>query len=129
MVFKPQFLNNKVPGPSGERNIHSSKLTWKWRGAYYETTILYIGPSMSFHVNSGEGTSNHTGVLIVISGIILNWGLLGALGAETKASKGHESRITWKTPASTPSIWSHFVLIGAAFGYDGAFLWASWRCK
>ena len=28
------------------RQVHSSKLTWKWRGALYKTTILYIGPSM-----------------------------------------------------------------------------------
>ena len=31
------------------------KLTWKWRGALYKTTILHIGPSMSFDVNWGEG--------------------------------------------------------------------------
>ena len=36
--------------------IHSSKLTWKWRGAPYTTTIFYIGPLLSFHVNLGEGT-------------------------------------------------------------------------
>ena len=35
--------------------LHSSKLTWKWRGAPYKTTILYIGPLISFHVNLGEG--------------------------------------------------------------------------
>ena len=35
--------------------IHSSNFTWKWRGALYKTTILYIGPSISFHVNLGEG--------------------------------------------------------------------------
>ena len=37
------------------RNIHSSNLSWKWRGAPYKTTILYIEPSMSFRVNLGEG--------------------------------------------------------------------------
>ena len=31
-----------------------TKLTWKWREAHYKTTILYIGPSMSFHVNLGK---------------------------------------------------------------------------
>ena len=35
--------------------LHSSKLTWKWRGALNKITILYIGPFMSFHVNLGEG--------------------------------------------------------------------------
>ena len=35
--------------------IHSSKLTWKCRGAPLKTTMLYIGPSMSFNVNLGEG--------------------------------------------------------------------------
>ena len=35
--------------------ILSPKLTWKWRGAHYKTTILYIGPFMSFHVSLGEG--------------------------------------------------------------------------
>ena len=34
--------------------IDSSKVTWKWRGAQYMTTILCIGTSMSFHVNLGE---------------------------------------------------------------------------
>ena len=33
------------------KNLHSSKLSWKRRGAPYETTILYVGPSMSFHMN------------------------------------------------------------------------------
>ena len=36
--------------------LHSSKLTWKWRGALNETTILYIGPFMSFQVKLGEGS-------------------------------------------------------------------------
>ena len=36
------------------RGIHSSKLTWKWRGAPFKTTMLYIGPSAGFHVISGE---------------------------------------------------------------------------
>ena len=31
--------------------IHSSKLTWKWRGAPHQTTIPYAGPSVSFHVS------------------------------------------------------------------------------
>ena len=39
------------------KSLHSPKLTWKWRRGPYKTTILYIGPSMSFHVNLGEGTS------------------------------------------------------------------------
>ena len=39
-----------------EIEIPSPKLTWKWRGDPYKTTILYIGPSMSFHVNLGQGT-------------------------------------------------------------------------
>ena len=43
--------------PLHTKKLHSSKLTWKWRGAPYKTTILYIGPSMSFHVNLGEGSS------------------------------------------------------------------------
>ena len=34
--------------------IHSSKLIWKWRGAHYNTGILYLGPSMSFYLNLGE---------------------------------------------------------------------------
>ena len=37
--------------------VHSSKLTWKWRAAPYKTTILYIGPLISFHFNLGEGIS------------------------------------------------------------------------
>ena len=41
--------------------IHSSKLTWKWRGASYKTTILDIGPLISFHVNLGEGRDYMTG--------------------------------------------------------------------
>ena len=44
-----------VPKPLFQQVLHSPKLTWKWRGAPYKTTILYIGPSMSFHVNLGEG--------------------------------------------------------------------------
>ena len=32
-------------------DVHSSKLTWKWRGALNKITVLYIGPFMSFHVN------------------------------------------------------------------------------
>ena len=40
------------------RPLHSCKLTWKWRGAPNKTTILYIGPSISFHVNLGEGKSH-----------------------------------------------------------------------
>ena len=35
--------------------VHSSKLTWKWRGAPLKTTILYTGPSMGFHVNLVKG--------------------------------------------------------------------------
>ena len=35
--------------------LHSSKLTWKWRGAPFEITIIFIEPSMGFHVNLGEG--------------------------------------------------------------------------
>ena len=35
---------------SRSRYLRSSKLTWKWRGASEKTTILYIGPFMSFHV-------------------------------------------------------------------------------
>ena len=35
--------------------LHSPELTWKWRGAPNKTTILYIGPSISFHFNLGEG--------------------------------------------------------------------------
>ena len=36
--------------------LHSPKFTWKWRRGHYKATMLYIGPSMSFHVNLGEGT-------------------------------------------------------------------------
>ena len=35
--------------------IHSCKSTCKWRGAPFKTTVLYLGLSMSFHVNLGEG--------------------------------------------------------------------------
>ena len=35
--------------------LHSSKLTWMWRGALFKSAILYTGPSMSFHVYLGEG--------------------------------------------------------------------------
>ena len=28
----------------------------EWRGDLHKTTILYMGPSMSFHVDLGEGT-------------------------------------------------------------------------
>ena len=37
--------------------LHSSKLTWKWRWALLRTTILYIGPFISFHINLGEGST------------------------------------------------------------------------
>ena len=33
-------------------------LTWQWRGVSYKTTILYIGPSMSYHVKFGEGSTH-----------------------------------------------------------------------
>ena len=39
-----------------EGHLHSSKLTWKRRGAHYKTTILYKGLYMSFHVDLGEGS-------------------------------------------------------------------------
>ena len=39
------------------RKFYSCKLTWTCRGALNKTTILYIGPSVSFHVNLGEGIS------------------------------------------------------------------------
>ena len=47
-------LPDPVPAAAGRmlassKEIHSSKLTWKWRGAPYKTTILYIEPSSSFH--------------------------------------------------------------------------------
>ena len=35
--------------------LHSSKLTWKWRGGPFKTTTLHTGPSMGFHANLGEG--------------------------------------------------------------------------
>ena len=38
-------------------HLHSSKLTWKWRGAALKTSILYVRPSVGFHVDSGEGTA------------------------------------------------------------------------
>ena len=44
-----------VEHPKAGCQIHSPKLTWKWRRGPYKTTILYIGPSMSFHVNFGGG--------------------------------------------------------------------------
>ena len=40
--------------------VHSPKLTWKWRGALSKTTILCIGPFICFHVNLGEGTPKHS---------------------------------------------------------------------
>ena len=40
---------------SFDHGLHCSKLTWRWRGAPFKATILYIGPSMGFHVNIGEG--------------------------------------------------------------------------
>ena len=44
----------KVNLGEGTKRLDSPKLTWKWRGAPYKTTIPYIGPFMSFHVNLGE---------------------------------------------------------------------------
>ena len=41
--------------PELQDRLHSSKLTWKLRGAPFKTTVLYKGLSMSFHVNLGEG--------------------------------------------------------------------------
>ena len=38
-----------VRKPGSTRALHSSKLTWKWRGTHYKTTILYMELSMSFH--------------------------------------------------------------------------------
>ena len=38
-----------------QAELHSSKLTWKWRGTLNMITSLYMGPSMSFYVNLGEG--------------------------------------------------------------------------
>ena len=47
--------SHPIAGSRGPNDhIDSYKLTWKWRGAPYKTTILYIGPS-SFHVSLGEG--------------------------------------------------------------------------
>ena len=39
---------------SQNAEVHSSKLTWKLRGAPIKTTVLYKGLSMSFHVNLGD---------------------------------------------------------------------------
>ena len=47
---------SRVRAPTSSPQLQSSKLTWNWRGASDKTTILYIGPSMSFQVNLGEGT-------------------------------------------------------------------------
>ena len=62
-LASPCPLAAEQPQPSKQepvrRIIHSSKLTWKWRGAHYKATVPYIGPSMSFHVDLGEGTSPH----------------------------------------------------------------------
>ena len=63
------------------------KLTWKWRGAPQlqdnYVTILYIGPSISFHVKLGEGTffpslknpvANNNGLLSINYGLL--WGMV-----------------------------------------------------
>ena len=49
----PEILGPKMD-PKIEGLLHSSKLTWKWRGALNEITILYIGPFVSFHVDLRE---------------------------------------------------------------------------
>ena len=43
--------------------LHASKSPWKWRGALYRTTILYIGLYMSFHVDLGEGKVAQDGLV------------------------------------------------------------------
>ena len=44
-------------GPQDRHKLRSSKLIWKWRGAPDKTSVLYLGPSMSFHVKLGEGNT------------------------------------------------------------------------
>ena len=38
--------------PTGAGDLLSAKSTWKWRGAHYQTSILNVRPSMSFHVQA-----------------------------------------------------------------------------
>ena len=49
-----------IPLPSGARHIHSFKSTQNWREPPYKTTILYIGPSMSFRVICGRVILGYT---------------------------------------------------------------------
>ena len=53
MTLEPALLKSSLR--SSQMPLHSSKLPWKWRRAFYKTSILYIGPSISFHVNLDEG--------------------------------------------------------------------------
>ena len=46
--------------PEGPSTWTSKMQTWKWTRGPKKTTILYIGPSMSFHVNLGEGNCQRT---------------------------------------------------------------------
>ena len=61
------YLKPHILGISGLEGLAllqiNMELTWNWRGAHYKTTILYIGPCMSFHVNLGEGRHQGFGTL------------------------------------------------------------------
>ena len=52
------FLAGPTPqDPPKISDVHSSKLTWTWRGVLNKIAVLYTGPFMSFHVDLGEGSS------------------------------------------------------------------------
>ena len=42
---------------SSDLDLHCSKFRWKWRGCFLSTTILYVGPSVEFHLNLGVGAN------------------------------------------------------------------------
>ena len=44
--------------------VHSSKVTWKWRGALLKTTILCLRPATSFQLNFGR--TNRTAVFLIV---------------------------------------------------------------
>ena len=52
ILWRSIFLDSTVLGAI------SSHSGTNWRGAAFGTTILYIEPSISFHVNFGEGTGS-----------------------------------------------------------------------
>ena len=57
-VLLPAYSLEVAPLSAYRRGLNIySKLAWKWSMAPFKTTILFLGPSMSFHVNLGEGTN------------------------------------------------------------------------